>query len=145
MTTMFQEYLTTRTVEQVDTSQIREGDIVLDYGLVALVGPVRIYGTEYGYPEGEPVYAWPGRVLNADELCDREHPAYNAYAARHLRGIWCEDAGGVRDCWTIQGNALASWTVVRGPHRCTCRDGADGPIERGHVVGCPALGRRARG
>lgn len=142
VTTTFESYLTDRTVEQVDTSQIREGDIVLECGMVVLVGPVKVYGVEYGHPEGEPVYAWPGRVLNADELCDKANPAYDAYVACHLRGTWCEDAGGVKDRWTIQGNRLAPWTVVRGPHRCVCLKGAEVDPAGRHVSSCPAAGMR---
>lgn len=92
-----------------DTTQLAEGDIILNYGMRILIdGPVKISG-----PEHDRVYRWPGLVINADELCDKDSPTYDAYIYKHIRGIWWEDCvpRPRKDDWPIQGNYLATWVV----------------------------------
>lgn len=92
------------------TTELEVGDIVLHGGMRILIdGPAHIT-PEHG-SAALPVYRWPGLVLNADELCDKSAPAYDAYIARHLRGIWWEDRvpRPRRDNWNITGNAMALW------------------------------------
>jgi hypothetical protein len=94
----------------LNTTELREGQVVHNSGMRILIdGPARIYEGDHE------VYAWPGLVLNADEICRREGPAYNSYIACHLRGTWREDAGREPDRWTVQGNDLACWWVEREP------------------------------
>lgn len=95
-----------------DTSELAEGDIILDHGMRILIdGPAVV--TQQGPGRAGMVYRWPGLVLNADELCDKESPSYDAYIATHIRGIWWEDnvPRTRKDDWPIQGNYLANWTV----------------------------------
>jgi hypothetical protein len=95
-----------------DTSQLAEDDIILHYGMRILIdGPAVV--TQKGTGRAGALYHWPGLVLNADELCDKDSPSYDAYIASHLRGIWWEDRvpRPRKDDWPIQGNYLASWTL----------------------------------
>ncbi|MER6605692.1 hypothetical protein ABT282_07200 [Streptomyces sp. NPDC000927] len=91
------------------TPELREGDIVLDHGMRILIDGPGKYREE--------TYVWPGLVLNADELCDNESDSYDAYIARHLRGIWWEDRvpRPRKDDWPIQGNSLACWRIEPRP------------------------------
>ena len=95
-----------------DTTELTEGDIVLHHGMrILLDGPAKRY--QQGTGRAGDVYRWPGLVLNADELCDKDGPHYNAYIAKHIRGIWWEDCvpRPRKDDWPIQGNYLATWVV----------------------------------
>src|SRR5574341_1702660 len=95
-----------------NTTQLAEGDIVLDHGMrILLDGPATIH--PLGDRPEDPVYRWPGLVLNADELCDKGSPSYNAYIACHIRGQWREDIVPLPrlDDWPVQGNHLAMWTT----------------------------------
>lgn len=113
--TEFAGCLTARTM--LHTDELREGDIVINSGMRILIdGPAKIYGTEYGNDPA--VYSWPGLVLNADDLCDKDSENYDAYIARHLRGIWWEDRvpRPHKDNWTITGNHCAMWHIEpKGP------------------------------
>lgn len=95
-----------------DTTELAEGDIVLDSGMRILLDiPAKIY--KHGDDPADLVYAWHGLVLNADELCDRDGEDYNAYIACHIRGQWWEDCvpRPRKDQWIVQGNYLATWHV----------------------------------
>lgn len=95
-----------------DTTQLAEGDIILNHGMrILLDGPAKVY--DQGPREEDKVYCWPGLVLNADELCDKDGPHYNPYIAKHIRGIWWEDCvpRPRKDDWPVQGNYLATWVV----------------------------------
>lgn len=95
-----------------NTADLAEGDVVLNYGMRILIdGPATVY-PEHGQAT-YPTYRWPGLVLNADELCDRESPSYDAYIACHLRGQWWEDRvpRPRKDDWPIVGNHLANWHI----------------------------------
>ncbi len=97
------------------TDELREGDIILNHGMRILIdGPAKVYRHE-PQSRSNTVYVWPGLVLNADELCDKDSEHYDSYIARHLRGIWWEDRvpRPRADEWSIQGNHLATWHVER--------------------------------
>lgn len=121
-----------------NTTELEIGDVVLHSGMRILIdGPAKVY-TEHG-SASLPVYAWPGLVLNADALCDRDAPEYDAYIARHLRGIWWEDRvpRPRRDNWSITGNAMALWHMGA-PWRedgVMCEDAGDhgGGIQTGRA------------
>jgi hypothetical protein len=98
----------------VRISEIREGDIVLNCGMRILIdGPATIYGEKYGNPADEPVYSWPGLVVNADAICKEGGEEYDAYIACHLRGQWWQDRGGRKDSWPVNSNDRESWEVER--------------------------------
>lgn len=91
------------------TDQLREGDVVLHYGMRILID-----GPAHTYPDrGHTVYRWPGLVLNADELCDPASPSYSGYIASHLRGTRWRDIVPRRrmDDWPVQGNGMALWNT----------------------------------
>jgi hypothetical protein len=91
-------------VTSKNTTELVEGDVVLDHGMrILLDGPARVTDR----------YEWPGLVLNGDALCDKESPEYDAYIACHLRGQWRHDVVPLPriDNWSIVGNELATWTV----------------------------------
>lgn len=93
-----------------NTTELKQGDIVVNQGMrILLDTPARVYED---YANG-PVYAWPGLVLNADELCDRKSPKFDLYIYKHIRGIWWEDCvpRPRKDEWIVQGNHLATWYV----------------------------------
>lgn len=95
-----------------DTSELAEGDIILHYGMRILIdGPAVV--AQRGTGRAGTVYRWPGLVLNADELCDKDSPDYNSYIACHLREQCWEDLvpRPRKDDWPIQGNYLATWTL----------------------------------
>lgn len=95
-----------------NTTELETGDIVINAGMRILIdGPARVYPA-HGSSSGT-VYAWPGLVLNADALCDKDSPDYDDYIARHLRGIWFEDRMEPKrkDDWTIQGTDMALWHI----------------------------------
>lgn len=91
-------------------SELEVGDVVLNHGMRILIdGPVRVYSSSYN-PDLR-IYRWPGLVLNADAICDKDGSEYDAYIACHLRGIWFEDRMGPKrkDEWSITSNDLAWW------------------------------------
>lgn len=95
-----------------NTTELKQGDIVLNHGMRILIdGPPLIEPSPNR--EGVERYAWPGLVLNGDELCDRDSEAYDSYIACHLRGQWWEDRvpRPRKDDWPVVGNHLALWWV----------------------------------
>lgn len=95
-----------------NTTELEVGDVVLNYGMrILLDTPANIY--RHGEDQADTVYSWPGLVLNADELCDKESESYDAYIYKHIRGIWWEDRvpRPRRDQWEVTGNYLATWHV----------------------------------
>lgn len=94
------------------TDQLSEGDVVLNHGMrILLDGPAKVY--PHGDRPEDQVYVWPGLVLNADELCDKDAETFNSYIYKHIRGIWWEDClpRPRKDDWPVQGNSLARWVV----------------------------------
>lgn len=106
--------MTTHPHLHLPTTKLQEGDVVLHYGMRILIdGPAE---TEPGTNDPEMTrYVWPGLVLNADELCDRNSPTFDAYIYKHIRGIWWEDRvpRPRKDDWPIVGNGHAMWSVER--------------------------------
>ncbi len=97
---------------QKTTDKLREGDIVLNSGMRILIdGPVKVIPDLSTCHDRYDTYRWPGLVLNADELCDKDSPEYDAYIACHLRGQWWEDRvpRPRKDNWPVVGNKLAVW------------------------------------
>lgn len=95
-----------------DTTELTQGDVVLHYGMRILIDGPAVVTPEHGAAT-PPTYRWPGLVLNADELCDKDSPSHDAYIACHLRGQWWKDRvpRPRKDSWPIQGNHMARWTV----------------------------------
>lgn len=104
----------------VSTPDLRLGDVVLCHGMrVLLDTEPHVWSGTYAAGTGarmiplgvvaRPVYSWPGRVLNVDEV--RE--------ARIVPMSFLHDDApqspfyGRRDIWTVQGNEWARWTVER--------------------------------
>lgn len=95
-----------------NTTELQVGDVVVNHGMrILLDTPANVY--EHGSDLADKVYSWPGLVLNADELCDRESEHYDSYIACHLRGTWWEDRvpRPRKDQWEVTGNYLATWYV----------------------------------
>ena len=116
----------------VSTPEIKPGDVVLSHGMRVLIeGPAHVYHGGCDHPlalvpagrtdvrepaliDGEAcriVYAWPGKVLNVPEVLEQGIVP---------RGFLFDDqrrndgpGHGREDYWTIQGNSLARWTVLR--------------------------------
>lgn len=109
------------------TPELKKGDIVLNSGMrILLDTPANVY--KHSDDPTDLVYAWPGLVLNADDLCDKGSEEYDAYIACHIRGTWWKDCvpRPRKDQWTVQGNHLARWHVERG-----------GETEEGDMEYCP--------
>ena len=79
--------------ERVNTSQLREGDLVLEHGLVIQLGRREECPKSWGE-----VYRFPGTVLNMGEVYHRGHIT---------RGLLRQDAQ-----WPVQGNTLALWDRI---------------------------------
>ena len=97
---------------QKTTDKLREGDIVLHGGMRILIdGPVTVYPDTSAVHDRYDTYVWPGLVLNANELCDKDSPEYDGWIASFLRGQQWEDRmpRPRKDDWPIKGNKLANW------------------------------------
>lgn len=92
---------------RVTTDQLREGDIVREYGMRVRLDELTTFTNQ-----GRTVYSWRGTVLNLDEVL-----AEGRVSARFLaEHDWVPGKGWVKvrnDAWTIQGNAQVSWYVER--------------------------------
>ena len=114
----------------VTTPEIREGDIVLNHGMRILIdGPANVFHGGclrhalplHGARDAQPEmvegaecllgYAWPGTVLNVDEVREAHIiPMSFLYDnARYTYG----PGHGREDFWNTQGNARARWRVLR--------------------------------
>ncbi|MEV4454446.1 hypothetical protein [Microbispora sp. NPDC049633] len=91
------------------TSQLRPGDIVLEFGMRVRL-PEQEPRTWKGF-QGRTVYAWKGQVENLDEvLAEGLVPRAFLCEDRWDGGRWvCELTG----AWTVQGNDLAIYAVER--------------------------------
>ena len=100
--------MSTTILSNVETGEVRVGDVVLEHGMRVRIDEIRTYpGGEHGT-----VYACLGTVLNLDEVREAGivPPSFLYNEARHSS----KDAPGTReDYWVVQGNNLARWTVER--------------------------------
>lgn len=94
------------TTESVDTTELRDGDLVLNYGMLIRLSNGH-ESTSHPVNEYSPTMRFDGEVENYDEIKD-------TYA---VRGLLRSDRQ-----WAIQGNRLARWARVieEAPDGCTC-------------------------
>lgn len=135
------------TIAAKSTPELLPGDVILTFGMQvrieSIIGVTHSPSAQCGdwrYQESRPfevpsagiapdgegerclmTYAWDGRVLNLEEvLADGFVPRSFLYdAARSAQG----PGHGREDQWTVQGNRLRNWAVVRAA-------GQAGPAER---------------
>jgi hypothetical protein len=80
--------------DRVDTSQLAEGDLVLNHDM-----RIRLTDRQEHDHGNGPLWSFTGIVENADELrADRDHVTTGLLRADGL--------------WTVQGNTLAKWTRI---------------------------------
>lgn len=95
--------------ENVNTSELRPGDVVLEHGMRIRIDEVREY-TPHG-AIGERAWCCPGTVLNVTEVTS-QHVIPAAFLETYG---YSEEAGGFvaerHDAWTVQGDTRARWTV----------------------------------
>ena len=92
----------------VPTTELAEGNIVLDHGMILLLVNRREYPAES--QEQGPCVTFRGVVLNIDEI--REDAAKGDAIARFIVGsVWRNNS--VVPQWTVQGNRLAGWGRVQ--------------------------------
>jgi hypothetical protein len=93
---------------RMDTSQIRVGDLVLNYGMRIRIDEIKVIEE----PDGN-CYCCLGTVLNKDEAI-KVHDIPRSFMFNEIRHVHGPDHPGAReDYWNVQGNSLATWTVVR--------------------------------
>ena len=116
----------------VSTPEILPGDVVVSHGMRVLIeGPAHVYHGGCDHPlalapadlaparapkliEGEACrigYAWPGKVLNVSEVLGAAIVPRGFLFDRERASMG--PGHGSEDSWTIQGNSLARWTVLR--------------------------------
>lgn len=98
----------------VVTSELREGDIVLEHGMRCLIdGPMRIstsHPDRPGLGDGKTRY-YQALVLNRDEVSSSAVPyGWTRDWNNTFTGSTAENG---EHRWTIQGNDLARWAVER--------------------------------
>lgn len=86
--------------KSVDTSKLREGDIVIHYGMRLRLGEIREYEMLCGQ-EMKTVYASDGELLNPEEVRER------GFIPWGLLFVY----GTEKPVWRVQGNDLAWWAV----------------------------------
>jgi hypothetical protein len=95
----------------VDTSQIRVGDLVLNYGMRIRIDEIQVHEDETSY--GGKVYRCLGTVLNVEEAIEK-YDIPRSFMFNEIRHVYCTLHPGAReDFWNVQGNDLATWTVLR--------------------------------
>ena len=97
-----------RNTQTRDTSQIQVGDLALNYGMRIRIDEIKVIEE----PDGN-CYCCLGTVLNRDEAIEQyDIPrSFMFNEARHVHGPEHPEAR--EDYWNVQGNDLATWTVVR--------------------------------
>jgi hypothetical protein len=102
--------MTETLLNRVPTSGIRIGDIVSAHGMRVRIDNIRIYDDHPGSGP-YPTYACHGTVLNLDETLAAGivPPSFLHDAERDNLG----PGHGREDYWNIQGNDLATWTILR--------------------------------
>lgn len=112
----------TTTIQHLDTTQLRCGDVVLNHGMRILLDQPR---TVINHPDRDVVH-FSGKVLNPDDVRDDQL----LWSFLHT-----EEWDSNRNCWvrvytgrySIQGNQHARWTVES---RCEACQAGDGPEAR---------------
>lgn len=96
----------------LDTSELREGDVILDCGMRILLRGER---EEYERSQGT-VYGWEGLVTNPEHVKAEGFVPY----AWLFPNVWGKGANGgwgidydAEPTWRVQGNTLARWSVER--------------------------------
>lgn len=95
------------TLQTLDTTQLRKGDIVHTHGMrVLLVSDADVY------PNGKhgETARFDGRVLNLAEVKEQGLVPASFLRTEKWEGGWVVDRD---DVWVIQGNELATWSVER--------------------------------
>jgi hypothetical protein len=96
------------TTIRVDTSQIQVGDLVFNYGMKIRIDEIKVIEE----PDGN-CYCCLGTVLNKDEAIE-VHDIPRSFMFNEIRHVHGARHPGAReDYWNVQGNSLATWTVVR--------------------------------
>jgi hypothetical protein len=99
------------TTIQVDTSQIRVGDLVLNYGMRIRIDEIQVHDDETSH--GGKVYCCLGTVLNVEEAIEK-YDIPRSFMFNEIRHVYGPDHPGTReDFWNVQGNDLARWNVLR--------------------------------
>ena len=95
--------------QRMDTSQLRPGDLVLNYGMKIRVDAV--HAVEDPTSHGGVVYVCPGTVLNVEEAVEI-HDIPRSFMWDNERFVH-GPGHGREDFWNVQGNDLATWSIVR--------------------------------
>jgi hypothetical protein len=94
----------------VVTGEIRVGDLVLNYGMRIRIDEIQVHDDATSH--GGKVYCCLGTVLNRDEAIE-VHDIPRSFMYDNERFVH-GPGHGREDFWNVQGNDLATWTVVRG-------------------------------
>ena len=109
----------------LNTTELRIGDVIENHGMrVKLDTAPHVYQVDRREPgTGQvTVYSWPGLVLNPDEAIAKHGIPYGfLYDATgggydYDKRCWIRST---RPAWTIQGNWMARWSVIR-EHEIGC-------------------------
>lgn len=94
------------------SSELKPGDIVVNYGMRIRIDAVREVEDESSY--GGRYYSCPGTVLNLADVAEMEIvPLGWLRTQKFVEGTgWVTDR---TDYWTVQGNDLATWGVESCP------------------------------
>src|SRR5580692_4058342 len=96
-------------LSNVKTSEIRVGDIVLNYGMRIRIDEIRVIDDSTSH--GGKVYCCLGTILNKDEAIE-VHDIPRSFMFDNERDLH-GPGHGREDFWNVQGNDLATWTVER--------------------------------
>jgi hypothetical protein len=97
------------TTTQIDTSQIKVGDLVLNYGMKIRIGEIQVH--EDSTSHGGKVYCCLGSVLNVEDAV-KVYDIPRSFMFDNERFVH-GPGHGRENFWNVQGNDLAMHTVVR--------------------------------
>lgn len=99
-------------LQQVITLDLRPGDVVVTWGMrVRIDGPRSVTYQDPGRL-GEPVYLWPGKVVNMEEIRSAgviDMRLFERKMYTSAIGWYLEET----DDWVVKGDNLANWRVER--------------------------------
>jgi hypothetical protein len=99
-------------LSNVKTSEIRVGDVVLNYGMRIRIDEIKVVPDASTY--GGEFRCCLGTVLNKQEAIE-VHDIPRGFMFNEARHVYGPDHPDAReDYWNVQGNDLATWTVERG-------------------------------